>query len=117
MTPTTSPTPRRRLFRFSLRTLLVVVVLLSVGLGWFAFKMRQAERQRKAVEKIREAGGVVWHDCDLYERMGAYAYGVNSLCVWGQLFTLDISRVTGPGNSLLSMICQVSSGSWRGAPR
>jgi len=47
-----------------LRTLLIVVLLLSLPLGWFAFKMRQAERQRKAVEAIREAGGVVGHVCE-----------------------------------------------------
>ena len=55
------PKPKRR-FRFSLRTLLIVVVLLSVGLGWFAVRMRQAERQRKAVEAIREVGATVTYD-------------------------------------------------------
>jgi len=39
-----------------------VVVLLSLPLGWFALKMRQAERQRKAVEAIREVGGWVGYD-------------------------------------------------------
>ncbi len=57
----TDPTNRRR-FRFSLRTLLIVVVLLSLPLGWFALKLRQAERQRQAVEAIREAGGYVSYD-------------------------------------------------------
>lgn len=57
------PITKHRRFRFSLRTLLIVVVVLGVVLGWFAFKMRKAERQRKAVEAIREAGGVVIYDC------------------------------------------------------
>ncbi len=44
---------------------MVVVVLLSVGLGWFAIKLREAERQRKAVEKIKEAGGWVRYDYEV----------------------------------------------------
>ena len=60
----TTPTKRRR-FRFSLRTLLIVVVLLSLPLGWFALKMREAARQRKAMEAIREAGGDVFYDYQL----------------------------------------------------
>ncbi len=62
MTKTTKPTPKRRWFRFSLRTLLIVVLLLSLPLGWFALKMREAEKQRKAVEAIEKAGGTVWYD-------------------------------------------------------
>jgi len=41
---------------------MIVVVLLSLPLGWFALKMREAERQRRAVEAIREAGGHVYYD-------------------------------------------------------
>jgi len=44
--------PTRRWYRFSLRTLLVFVSLLSVALSWFAHRMRQAETQRKAVEAL-----------------------------------------------------------------
>lgn len=61
----TETTPKRRWFRFSLRTLLVVVLLLSLPLGWFAVKLRQAEKQRKAVEAIREARGRVVYDYEL----------------------------------------------------
>jgi len=35
---------------------MAVIVLLSVGLGWFGWKLREAERQWKAVEAIRKAG-------------------------------------------------------------
>jgi len=38
----TNPNPtNRRLFRFSLRTLMAVIVLLGVGLGWFGWKLRE----------------------------------------------------------------------------
>ena len=42
--------------------LLIVVVLLSLPLGWFAWRMRRAERQRRAVEVIRQAEGWVRYD-------------------------------------------------------
>ena len=46
---------------------MAVMVLLSVGLGWFGWKLREAERQRGAVEGIREAGGRVVYDYELDE--------------------------------------------------
>src|SRR4051794_11935806 len=49
--------PKRRWSSFSLRTLLVFVTVASVGFGYFAHKLRQAERQRAAVEALRIAGG------------------------------------------------------------
>jgi len=60
----TNLNPTRRRFRFSLRTLLALVVLLGVGLGWV---VQQAERQRKAVEAIRKAGGIVRYDYEMDE--------------------------------------------------
>jgi hypothetical protein len=61
-TPPTTPKPRRRWLQFSLRTLMALVVLLSLPLAWFALKIRKAERQRQAVEAIRKTGGVVVYD-------------------------------------------------------
>lgn len=46
---------------------MIAVVLLSGLLGWFGMKMRQAERQRKAVEAIRKAGGWVYYDYQMHE--------------------------------------------------
>ena len=34
--PTTTPKPKRRWLQFSLRTLMVVMVVFGTGLGWFA---------------------------------------------------------------------------------
>jgi hypothetical protein len=60
------PKPKRRWYQFSLRTLLVLVLLASVGLSWFAVKMHQARRQREAVQAITKAGGAVayYHEVD-----------------------------------------------------
>ena len=53
---------RRRWFRYSLRTLLLVMFLTSTGLSWFGVKLQQARRQRGAVEAIRDLGGYVEYD-------------------------------------------------------
>jgi len=41
---------------------LIVFVVLGVGLGWFAYKWREAERQRKVVEAIERVGGEIYYD-------------------------------------------------------
>lgn len=60
------PNSQRRWFRFSLRTLLLVVTVACVGFGWMGHKLRQAERQREAVAAIRELGAWVHYDSDVY---------------------------------------------------
>jgi hypothetical protein len=58
--PTVEPPKRkRRWFQFSLRTLLVVVALIAVGCFWFGVKMRDAAKQKTAVEGILKDGGWV----------------------------------------------------------
>ena len=54
-------------FQFSLRSLVVLVVAVAVPLGWFGVKLREAERQRRAVEAIRGTGGMVYYDYQLDE--------------------------------------------------
>ena len=51
--------PRRRWLQVSLRTLLILVTLLSIGLGWF---VHRGERQRRAVAAILEMGGSITYD-------------------------------------------------------
>jgi len=45
--------PRRRWLQYSLRTLLVFMVLASVPMSWLAVKMHHAREQREAVEAMR----------------------------------------------------------------
>ena len=66
--------PKRRWFQFSLRTLLLFVLAVSIGYSWFAVKLRQARAQRKAVAAIEELGGWVDYDRDLDET-GKYIPG------------------------------------------
>jgi hypothetical protein len=41
---------RRRFLQFTVRSLLVFVLLVSIGMSWFAVKLARARRQREAVE-------------------------------------------------------------------
>ena len=61
---TTEP-PKRRWFQFRLRTLLVAILVLSVPLSWFAWRMEKARRQREVVEAISRLGGNVEFDLDM----------------------------------------------------
>jgi hypothetical protein len=49
---------RRRWLQFSLRTLLIAVLILSLPLSWFAGKMQRARRQARTVQAIRREGSV-----------------------------------------------------------
>jgi hypothetical protein len=62
-TARSAPQPRRRRCRFGLRTLLGLVTVLCVVLGLW---VQRAERQRRAVAAIVEAGGSVAYDGQLF---------------------------------------------------
>jgi hypothetical protein len=55
----------RRRFQFGVRSLLVLLVALSVPMGWFAMQLQKARRQREAVERIVGMGGVVAYDYEI----------------------------------------------------
>jgi hypothetical protein len=63
--------PKRRWFRFSLRTLLLLMAIACVGFSWFGYKLRQAERQRAAVESLEKLGISVTYDY----QMGSNRFG------------------------------------------
>jgi Leucine Rich repeat len=67
--------PKRRLFRFSLRTLLVFMTIASIAFGWLGFKMRQAGRQREAVKAIEETGGRVVYDYHMDNPPDGFVFG------------------------------------------
>jgi hypothetical protein len=54
----------RRRFQFSFRSLQVLLVVVSIPLGWFAMKMQKARRQREAVERVERSGGWVFYGDD-----------------------------------------------------
>jgi internalin A len=55
----TPPAKRRKRFGLSLRVLMVLVLLLGGGMGWYAYRARV---QREAVAAIEAAGGKVYYD-------------------------------------------------------
>lgn len=57
-----SPPVKRSLFRFSLRTFLIVTLLLGVVLGWFAKVQHRVLRQRRVVQQIQSRGAGVGLD-------------------------------------------------------
>ena len=58
--PSTKPKRKRRWLRYSLRSLLLVMLMLSVWLGWMA---NRAAKQRRAVALVEELGGVAFYEC------------------------------------------------------
>ncbi len=57
--------PRLRWFQYSLRSLLVLMVLVSIGMSWFAVKMQRARKQKEAVEAIKKLGGEIQYDYEV----------------------------------------------------
>jgi len=72
----------RRRFQFSFRSLLLFVVVVSAPLGWFAWEMGKARRQREAVEAIGKAGGEVYFDCQRDEWRGRIRGGAPTTPAW-----------------------------------
>jgi len=54
-----SPKPRRRWLQFSLRTLLVFILVFGVAFGWLAYQVQQVREQLQAARAIEELGGQV----------------------------------------------------------
>ncbi len=67
--PIVTKNPKRRWYQFSLRTLLVFGLLVSICMSWLAVKLHRGRKQRKAVEAIERLGGEVCY---------GYEFPVNS---------------------------------------
>ena len=53
------PKPKRRWFQLRLRTLLALVTLASVPLGWVGWELDQRRREKVAIAWVEEMGGSV----------------------------------------------------------
>ena len=51
---------RRRWFQFRLRTLLILMLVISCGLGWFAYHLQLARNRQRAVAECNQAGCFVY---------------------------------------------------------
>ena len=52
-----TPKRKRRWLQYRLRTLLALMLLTGIGMGWVTVRMRAANKQHQTVQAIREAGG------------------------------------------------------------
>jgi Leucine-rich repeat (LRR) protein len=72
---TTTTKPRRRWFQYSLRTLLVLMLLACIGMGWLAVKLQRVRQEQAAVAAIEGLGGsVVWAYPDLSRELPGRAW-------------------------------------------
>ena len=62
-------TKSRRWFRFRLRTLLILVTVVSFPLGWVGWELDQRRRENEVVAWVEEMGGVV-HFYSYIEKSG-----------------------------------------------
>jgi hypothetical protein len=62
----------RRRFQFGFRSLLAFLLTVSIPLGWFAWEMQRARRQKVAVEGIRELVGRVYFNYEYGESSWRY---------------------------------------------
>lgn len=53
--------PQHR-FRFTLRTLFAVSVMIAILVAWFGLEMRSRQLQTQAIQAIGTRGGFVWYD-------------------------------------------------------
>jgi hypothetical protein len=66
------PCKRRRRFQYSLRSLMLVVFLASLGMSWYAVMAKRARQQKEVVAEIRKRGGGVLYDFEA-KRLDAWA--------------------------------------------
>ncbi len=66
-TPPPTPKPRRRWLQFSLRTVLVLVLLISVPLGWLGMKVKQGREDLGPIRSVSRSSCAGRGRCAAYE--------------------------------------------------
>jgi hypothetical protein len=74
--PATTPKPRRRWLQYSLRTMMVLVLVFGVGFGWLAFQVQRTQVEQKAATAIEELGGWVEFRPASGDDLSGYVTGV-----------------------------------------
>jgi hypothetical protein len=57
-----APAHKLRWFQYSLRSLMLLVLLVSLGMSWVAVRMKRTRQEDEAVEEIRKLGGYALYD-------------------------------------------------------
>jgi hypothetical protein len=61
-----APAGKLRWFQYSLRSLLLFMLVASLGMSWVAVRMKRTRQQDEAVEEIKKLGGFVQYDYEAY---------------------------------------------------
>ena len=64
--PIAAAKPRRRWFQYRLRSLMLLMLLVGIGMTWLVAIKHRAERQKEAVEIVVKNGGMVLYDYQEY---------------------------------------------------
>lgn len=81
-------------FQYSLRTLLLAVLLASIGMNWIGIRVRKARLQKEVVQEIRKSNGFPAYDYDT-KPIGASSFpGKPKLaCLLGEDFLASVVSV------------------------
>lgn len=65
MTDNATPAPKRRWFRFSLRTLFVALTAIAILLGWVAWRLERARQDQRVLADLDPAAGISFRGYDM----------------------------------------------------
>jgi hypothetical protein len=86
---------KRGRFQFSLSSLMLLVLFVSLGMSWLAVRIERARKQEEAVEKIRKLGAGVTYDYEESKPFGAAPPGPAWLrALLGEHFFATVDRVS-----------------------
>ena len=83
---------RLRWYQFSLRTLLLFVLLVSAGMSWLGNKLYRARRQHEAVVALMKSGATVYYDSRAYGKEATVPEWVQGLL--GKDLFFDVHSVS-----------------------
>src|SRR2546430_1241064 len=63
------PKRKRRWLQYRLRSLLILMLILGIGMTWLVAVKKKADKQRAIVEQIQKDGGWVYYDYQ-YDQSG-----------------------------------------------
>ncbi len=104
--------PRRRWFRFSLRTLLIVVTVASMPFGWVGWRLKQVRRERATLTSVEKLGGDVSDRSWFSGRVGRVHldnWQVSDLSPLVELKNLKVLRLASTQMSDLSPLAELKN--------
>ena len=89
----TAARPKRRWYQFSLRTLLLAVLVINLPLSWFAARLEKARKQKEAVEALEKAGGYAFYRSQSEDRFAELLAPKRARALLGDHFFFDVVAV------------------------